>query len=164
MLTSNLMGAGAQLPTSVDSASILMSDHGLWYLQSICHNFGNTEIGNLSPPSQWIFACLVRTVSSCYESVSCQLQGFPVNALQFYISAGRLTDEINRSHESLRHRFRLSLSVGGSISMLGVLLFHGLLLGDLSTYYFENATKRGRLDIAFLWLDYGACLSLETST
>lgn len=34
MLTSNLMDAGAQLPTSVDSASILMSDHGLWYLQS----------------------------------------------------------------------------------------------------------------------------------
>ena len=106
----------------------------------------------------------MRTVSSCYESVSRQLQGFPVNALQFYISAGRLTDEINRSHESLRHRFLLSLSVGGFISMLEVLLFHGLLLGDLSTYYFENVTKRGRLTIAFLWLDYGACLSLETST
>lgn len=42
MLTSNLIGAGAQLPTSVDSASILMSDHGLWYLQSICHNFDIT--------------------------------------------------------------------------------------------------------------------------
>ena len=79
--------------------------------------------------------------------------GVPVNALQFYISAGRLTDEINRSHESLRHRFLLNLSVGGSISILEVLLFHGLLLGDPSTYYFEKATKRGRLDIAFLcWI------------
>lgn len=106
----------------------------------------------------------MRTVSSCYESVSRQLQGFPVNALQFYISARRFTDEINRSHGSLRHRFLLSLSVGESISMLEALLFHGLLLGDLSTYYFEKATKRGRLDTAFLWLDYGACLSLETST
>ena len=164
MLTSNLMGVGAQLPASIDFTSILMSDHGLWYLQSICPNFDITEIGNLSPPSQWIFACLVRTVSSCYESVSRQLQGFPVNALQFYISAERLTDEINESHESLRHRFLLSLSVGGSVSMLEALLFHGLLLGDLSTYYFEKATKRGRLDMAFLLLDYGACLSLETST
>lgn len=112
MLTSNLIGAGAQLPTSVDSASILMSDHGLRYLQSICHNFDITEIGNLSPPSQWIFACLVGTVSSCYESVSRQLQGFPVNASQFYISAERLTNKINRPHESLRRRFLLSLSVG----------------------------------------------------
>ena len=164
MLTSNLIGAGAQLPASIDFASILMSDHGLWYLQSICASFDVTEIGNLSPPSQWIFACLVRTVSSCHESVSRQLQGFPVNALQFYISAERLTHEINRSHESLRHRFLLSLSVGGSMSMLEALLFHGILLGDLSTYYFEKATKRGRFDLAFLFLNYGACLSLETST
>lgn len=163
-LSSNLVGAGAQLPASIDFASILMSDHGLWYLQNICPNFDITEIGNLSPPSQWIFACFVRTVSACYESVSRQLQGFPMYALQFYVSAERLTNEINSSHESLRHRFLLSLCVGGSTSMLDALLFHGLSLGDLSTYYFEKAIERGRLTMAHLLLKYGASLSLETST
>ena len=110
------------------------------------------------------YSCLVRTVRACYESVSRQLQGFPVNALQFHVSPLRLTDEINSSHESLRHRFLLSLSVGGSTSMLDALLFHGLSLGELSTYYFEQAYKRGRLNMAFLLLSYGASLSLETST
>ena len=163
MLSSSLIGAGVQLPASIDFASILMSDHGLWYLQNICPTFDITEIGDLSPPSQWIFACLVRTVSACYESVSRQLQGFPVNALQFYTSAERLTDMINSSHESLRHRFLLSLSVGGSTSMLDALLFHGLSLGELLTYYFEKAIKRGRLNMAYLFVAYGASLSLETS-
>lgn len=164
MLSSNLIDAGAQLPVSIDFASILMTNYGLWYLQSICPAFDITEIGNLSLPSQWIFACLVRTVAACYESVSRQLQGFPVNALQFYISAERLTHEINSSHESLRHRFLLSLSVGGSTSMLEALLFHGLSMGDLSTYYLQKATERGRMDVAYLLLNYGASLSLETST
>ena len=164
MLSSNLIGAGAQLPASIDFASILMSDHGLWYLQNVGPNFEITEVENLSPPSQWIYSCLVRTVPACYESVSHQLQGFPVNALQFHISPVRLTDEINSSHESLRHRFLLSLSVGGSTSMLDALLFHGVSLCELSTYYFEQAYKRGRLNMAFLLLSYGASLSLETST
>ena len=164
MLSSNLIGAGAQLPASIDFASILMSDHGLWYLQNIGPTFDITEVTDLSPPSQWIYSCLVRTVRACYESVSRQLQGFPVNALQFHISPVRLTDEINSSHETLRHRFLLSLSVGGSTSMLDALLFHGLSLGELSTYYFEQACKRGRLNMAFLLLSYGASLSLETST
>lgn len=163
-LSSNLVGAGAQLPASIDFASILMSDHGLWYLQNVCPTFDITEIGTLSPPSQWIFACLVRTMSACYESVSRQLQGFPMYALQFYVSAERLTNEINSSPESLRHRFLLSLSVGGSTSMLDALLFHGLSLGDLSTYYFEKAIERGRFTMAHLLLKYGASLSLETST
>lgn len=163
-LSSNLVGAGAQLPASIDFASILMSDHGLWYLQNVCPTFDITEIGNLSPPSQWIFACLVRTVSACYESVSRQLQGFPIYALQFYVSAERLTNEINSSDESLRHRFLLSLSVSGSASMLDALLFHGLSLADLLPYYFEKATERGRLTMAHLLLKYGASLSLETST
>ena len=164
MLTSNLIGAGAQLPASIDFASILMSDHGLWYLQNIGPTLDITEVADLSPPSQWIYSCLVRTVRACYESVSRQLQDFPVNALQFHISPVRLTDEINSSHESLRHRFLLSLSVGGSTSMLDDLLFHGLSLGELSTYYFEQACKRGRLNMALLLLSYGASLSLETST
>ena len=163
MLSSNLIDAGAQLPVSIDFASILMTDYGLWYLQSICPAFDVTEIGNLSLPSQWIFACLVRTVAACYRSVSRQLQGFPVHALQLYISAERLTNEINSSHKSLRHRFILSLSVGGSTSMLGALLFHGLSMGDLSTYYLQKATERGRMDVAYLLSNYGAHLSLETS-
>ena len=141
-----------------------MSDYGLWYLQSICHTLDIAEIGNLSFPSQWIFACLVRTVSACRESVTCQLQGYPLNSQHFYLSAERLTDEINSSHQSLRHRFLLSMSVGGSVSMLGPLLFHGLSLGELSTYYLEKATKRQRLNMACLLLYYGASLSLETST
>ena len=164
VLSSNLIGAGAQLPASIDFASILMSDHGLWYLQSICHTLDIAEIGNLPLPSQWIFACLVRTVSACRESVTCQLQGYPVNSQHFYLSAERLTDEINSSHQSLRHRFLLSMSVGGSVSMLGPLLFHGLSLGELSTYYLEKATKRERLNMACLFSNYGASLSLETST
>lgn len=163
-LSTNLVGAGAQFPASIDFASILMSDHGLWYLQNVCPTFDITEIENLSPPSQWIFACLVRTVSACYESVSRQLQGFPMYALQFYVSTERLTNEINSSHESLRHRFLLSLSVGGSTSMLDSLLLHGLSLGDLSTYYFEKAMERGRVNMANLLLKYGASLSPETST
>lgn len=166
MLSSNLIDAGAQLSPSIDFASILMSDHGLWYLQSICPTFDITEIEDLPPPSQWIFACLVRTVPACYESVSRQLQGFPVNALQFYTSAQRVIDEINSSQEFFRHRFLLSLSVGGSPSMLAPLLFHGLSMGDLSTYYLEKATKRGRgrMDMAHLLLSHGASLSLEIST
>lgn len=164
MLSSNLIGVGAQLPASIDFASILLSDHGLWYLQNVCSTFDITEIADSSQPNQWIFACLVRTVSACYESVSRQLQGFPVNALQFQISPDRLADEINDSHESLRHRFLLSLSVGGSTSMIDALLFHGLSLGELSTYYFEQACKRGRLNMDFLLLSYGASLSQETST
>ena len=164
MLSSNLISVGAQLPASIDFASILMSDHGLWYLQSVCPAFDITEIGTLSPPNQWIFACLVRTVSACYESVSRQLQGFPADALQFYISAERLADEINSSQESFRHRFLLSLSVGGSTSMLESLLFHGLSMGDFSTYYFEKAIERGRMNVAYLLLNYGASPSLETST
>ena len=164
MLSSNLIGAGAQLPASIDFASILMSDHGLWYLQNICPNFDITEIADSSQPNQWIYSCLVRTVPACYESVSRQLQGFPVNALQFPNSPDRLADEINSSHESLRHRFLLSLSVGGSTSMIDALLFHGLSLGELSTHYFEQAYKRRRLNMAFLLLSYEASLSLETLT
>ena len=164
MLSSNLIGAGAQLPAPIDFASILMSDYGLWYLQNIGPTFDITEVAGLSPPSQWIYSCLVRTVPACYESVSRQLQGFPVNALQFYISAERLTHEINDSHESVRHYFLLSVSVSGSTSMLEALLVHGLSLGDLSTYYFEQAYRRRRLNMAFLLLNYGASLSLETST
>ncbi len=164
MLSTKLINAGTELPASVDFASILMSDHGLWYLQNVCPTFDITEIQNLSPPSQWIFACLVRSVPACYESVSRQLQGFSANALQFYVNAERLTNEINDSQESLRHRFLLSLSVGGSTSMLGPLLFHGLSTGGLSTYYFEKALKRKRFNIAHLLLNYGASLSLETST
>ena len=163
MLSSNLIGAGAQLPASIDFASILMSDHGLWYLQNVCPTFDITEIAASSQSNQWIYSCLVRTVSACYESVSRQLQGFPVNALKFHISPDRLTDEINSSHKSLRHRFLLSVSVSGSTSMLEALLFHGLSLGDLSTYYFEQAYRRRRLNMAFLLLNYGASLSLETS-
>ena len=164
MLSSQLISAGTQLPASIDFTSILMSDHGLWYLQCICPTFDITEIGNLSPPSQWIFACLVRTVSACYESVSRQLQGFPANVLKSYINFKGLIDEINSSQESFRHRFLLSLSVGGSASMLEPLLFHGLSMGGLSTYYFVKAIKRGRLNTAHLLLNYGASLSLETST
>ena len=164
MLSSNLIGAGAQLPASIDFASILMSDHGLWYLQNVCPTFDITEIADSSQPNQWIYSCLLRTVPASYESVSRQLQGFPVNALQLHISPDRLTDEINSSHEYLRHRFLLSVSVGGSTSMLDALLFHGLSLGELSTYYFEQAYKRGRLSMAFLLFSYGASLSLETST
>ena len=164
MLSSNLIVAGAQLPASIDFASILMSDHGLWYLQNICPTFDITDIADLSQPNQWIYSCLVRTVSACYESVFRQLQGFPVNALQFYISQDRLADEINSSPESLRHRFLLSLSVGGSTSMIDALLFHGLSLGEMPTYYFEQAFKRGRLNMAILLFNYGASLSLETST
>ena len=163
MLSSDLIGAGAQLPASIDFASILMSDHGLWYLQNVCPTFDITEIANSSLPNQWIYSCLVRTVSACYESVSRQLQGFPVNALQYHISPDRLADEINSSPESLRHRFLLSLSVGGSTSMIDALLFHGLSLGELSTYYFEQAYKRRRLNMSILLLRYGASLSLETS-
>ena len=39
-------------------------------------------------------------------------------------------------------------------------------MGDLSTYYLEKATERGRMDVAFAYLlsNYGASLSLETST
>ena len=48
--------------------------------------------------------------------------------------------------------------------MLGPLLFHGLSIGGLSTYYFERAIKRKRFKIAHLLLNYGASLSLETST
>ena len=163
MLSSNLIGAGAQLPASIDFASILMSDHGLWYLQNVGPNFDITEVADLSPPSQWIYSCLVRTVPACYESVSRQIQGFPAHALQFYISAERLAHEINDSHESLRHRFLLSLSVGGSASMLEALLFHELSLGNLSTYYFEKSIERGCLNMTYLLLKYGASLSLESS-
>ena len=164
LLSSKLIDAGAQVPPCVDFVSILMLDHGHWYLQTVCPSFDITEIGDLSPPSQWIFACLVRTVSACYESVSRQLQGFPVSALQYHLSAERLTNEINVSQKSLRHRFILSLTVGGSTSMLEALLFHGLSMGDLSTYYLEKATERKRLDMAYLLFNYGASLSLETST
>lgn len=162
-LSSNLIYAGAQLPASIDFVSILMSDYGLWYLRSICASIDITEIGNLSPPNKWIFACLARTVSICYASVSRQLQGFPGNALQNFINVERLTDEINNSQEGFRHRFLLSLSVGGSTSMLEPLLFHGLSMGNLSTYYLEKAIKRGRLNNAYLLFNYGASLSLETS-
>ena len=102
-------------------------------------------------------------MSACYESVIRQLQGYPRNAIQSYISAERLTNKINDSHESLRHRFLLSLSVGGSASMLEPLLFHGLSMGDLSTYYCEKAAEHRRLDMTYLWCSYGAFLSQETS-
>lgn len=164
MLTSKLIDVGAHLPVSINFTSILMNDYGLWYLQSICPGFDITEIESLSPTSQWIFACLVRTVPACYESVSHQLQGYPVKALEFYISAERLATEINSSQEHFRHRFLLSLSVGGSASMLEALLFYGLSMGDLSTYYFEKAIGRGRTDVAYLLLKYSASSSLETST
>ena len=162
-LSSNLIGAGAHLPNLIDFASVLMRDHGLWYLQNVCPAFDITEIGDLSLPSQWIFACLVRTVSPCYQSVCRQLQGFPVSALHFYISTERLAQHINSSPESLRHRFLLSLSVGGSASMLEPLLFQGLSLGDLSTYYLKKAIERGRFDMACLLCNYGAFLSQENS-
>lgn len=162
-LTSNLIESGAQLPASLDFTSILMTDYGLWYLQSICPTLDITEVENLSLPSQWIFACLVRTVPACYESVSRQLQGFPANSLQRYTSTQRLAGEINSSQGYSRHRFLLSLILGGSMSMLESLLFHGLSMGDLSTYYLEIATRRGRMNIAQLLWRYGAFLSLETS-
>ena len=162
-LTSRLIDSGAQLPACIDFTSILMADHGLWYLQCICPTFDITEVDNLSLPSQWIFACLVGTVPACYESVSRQLQGFPVNTLQRYTRAERLTEKINSSPEHLRHRFLLSLSVGGCASILEALLFHGLSMGDLSTYYLEMATRRGRMNVAQLLWKHGASLSLETS-
>ena len=162
-LTSDLIDSGAQLPSSIDFTSILMTDYGLWYLQCICPTLDITEVEDLSLPSQWIFACLVRTVRACYESVSRQLQGFPVTALQSYTSTQRLAGEINGSQGYSRHRFLLSVILGGSTPMLEPLLFHGLSMGDLSTYYLEMATRRGRMTVAQLLWKYGASLSLETS-
>ena len=162
-LTSNLIDSGAQLPASLDFTSILMTDYGLWYLQCICPTLDLMEVENLSLSSQWIFACLVRTVRACYESVSRQLQGFPVHTLQRYTSTQRIVGEINSSQEHLRHRFLLSLSVGGCASILENLLFHGLSIGDFSTYYLDLAAKRGRVDVARVLLNHGACLSLESS-
>ena len=159
----SLIDAGAHLPAFFDFASILMSDHGLRYLQSICPSFDITEIEELSPPGQWISACLVRTMSACYEIVIRRSQGYPRNAIQSYISTERLTNKIKDSHGSLRRCFLLSLSVGGSASMLEPLLFHGLSIGDLSTYFCEKAAEHGRLDMAYLWCSYGAFLSQETS-
>ena len=163
-LTSDLIYVGAQLPTAIDFTSILLTDYGLWYLQSICPTLDITEIGNLQLPSQWIFACLVRTVPACFESVSRQLQGFPMSALQYYTSAEHLTGEINRSQEYARHRFLFSLVIGGCASMLEDLLSHGLSMGDLSTYYLEMATRRGRMNVAQLLCKYGASLSPEASS
>ena len=162
-LTSDLINSGAHLPASIDFTSILMTDHGLWYLQCICPTLDITEVDNLSLPSQWIFACLVRTVRACYESVSRQLQGFPVNKLQRYTSTQHLAGEINSSQGYFCHRFLLSLILGGSMSMLEPLLFNGLSMGDLSAYYLELATRRGRMNIAQLLWRYGASLSPETS-
>ena len=71
---------------------------------------------------------------------------FLINVLKSYINSERLVDVINSSQELLRHRFLLSLSVDGSASMLGPLLFHGL-------------SMKGHL-----LLNYRASLSLETST
>ena len=161
--TSDLINSGAHLPASIDFASILTTDHGLWYLQCICPTLDITEVENLSLPSQWIFACLVRTVPACYESVSRQLQGFPVNTLQRYTSTQRLAGEINSSQGYPRHRFLLSLSVGGCASILEDLLFHGLSIGDFPTQYLEMAAIRGRVDVARVLLNHGACLSLESS-
>ena len=162
-LTSNLIDSGAQLPASLDFTFILMTDYGLWYLQCICPTLDITEVENLSLPSQWIFACLVRTVRPCYESVSRQLQGFPVNKFQRYTSTQHLAGEINSSQGDFRHRLLLSLIIGGSMPMLEPLLFHGLSMGDLSTYYLEIALRRGRTNIAQLLWTYGASLSLATS-
>ena len=164
-LTSDLIDdSGAQLPSSIDFTSILMTDYGLWYLQCICPTLDITEVENLSLPSQWIFACLVGTVPACYESVSRQLQGFPVNTLRRYTRAERLTERINSSPEHLRHRFLLSLSVGGCASILEGLLFYGLSIGDFPTHYLEMAAIRGHSDFIQLLLKHGAFLSPETST
>ena len=163
-LTSDLINSGAHLPASIDFTSILMTDHGLWYLQCICPTLDVTEVENLSLPSQWIFACLVRTVRACYESVSRQLQGFPVKKLQRYTSTQRLVGEINSSQAYLRHRFLLSISVGGCAFILEDLLFHGLSIGDFPTQYLEMAAVRGRVDVARVLLNHGAWLSLESST
>ena len=162
-LTSSLIDSGAQLPASLDFTSILMTDYGLWYLQCICSTLDITEVEDLSLPSQWVFACLVRTVRGCYESVSRQLQGFPVNKLQRYTSTQHLVGEMNSSQGYFRHRFLLSLILGGSMSMLEPLLFHGLSMGDISTYYLEIATRRGRMNVAQLLWRYGASLSPEIS-
>ena len=86
-----------------------------------------------------------------------------MNALRFYTSAERLTNEINSSHESLRHRFLLSMSVGGSTSMVEALTENGLSMGDLSIYYYEKALERGRLKMAYLLLSNRGFSSLETS-
>ena len=162
-LTSSLIDSGAHLPAAIDFTSILMTDFGLWYLQCICPMLDITEIEDLSLPSQWIFACLVRTVPACYESVSRQLQGFPEGALQYYTSTQRLSDEINDSQEYCRHRFLLSLIVGGCASILENLLFHGLSIGDFWTCYLESAAKRECVDVARVLLNHSACLSLESS-
>ena len=163
-LTSDLIYAGAQLPTAIDFTSILLTDYGLWYLECICPTLDITEIEKISLPSQWIFACLVITVPACFESVSRQLQGYPISAVQYYTSAERLTVEINRSPEYARHRFLFSLIIGGCTSMLEALLFHGLLMGDFLDYYIGIATRRGRMEIVQLLLKRGTSSSPETST
>ena len=147
----------------MDFTSILLTDYGLWYLESICPTLNIMEIENLSLPSQWIFACLVITVPACFASVSRQLLGFPMSALQYYTSAERLTNEINRSPEYTRHRFLFSLIVGGCTSMLEALLFHELSMGDFPVYYMGMATTRGRMDVFRLMLKCCASSSLETS-
>ena len=160
-ISNGLLAAGAVPPASLDLASVLMGDHGLWYLESVCANFDILDIEEFPPPSRWIVICLFRTVRCCYDGMIRQLEGFPVQKLEYYTNLERLTNEINKSPDSFRLYFLLSLSIGGTVQMMEPLIMGGLDISNDATYLLERALQRQNLGTATLLLNHGASLPLD---
>lgn len=73
----------------------------------------------------------------CLSEIPASTRNFPKQRLQHYISIETQVREVNSAEQSLRHRFLLSLSTGGTLAMLEPLLISGVDLGRRATYYFE---------------------------
>jgi len=155
------LAAGASLPKHIDMATILMGPIGYAYIVEICSVFDITLLDDFRRWDQWLLASIIRTVPAVYRNFQRQAEAFPGDMLQHYVSLESQVGEINSAEESLRHRFLLSLSSGGTTAMLEPLLASGLHLGRRATYYFEWASIKRNIDVALCLLDYGAEPSLE---
>ena len=162
-LSTGLFAAGAELPSSTDLVSVLMGDHGLWYLERVCAHFDISTIESLSPPSQWMMCCFFRTVRSCYDSIMRQIQGFPGQTQEYYSSPERLVHEINASPRALRLYFLLGMSVGGTVEMLQPLILNGIELEDDAVYLFHQALARTNVEMSFLLAKHVTALSPKTA-
>jgi hypothetical protein len=155
------LAAGANIPQYIDMATVLVGPIGYDYIVEICSGFDVTLLDDFRRSDLWILASIIRTVPSVYRNFQRQLETFPGQRLQHYISIESQVREINSAEESLRHRFLLSLSTGGTTAMFEPLLASGVDLGRRATYYFEWAAIKRNIDVALCLLDYGAKPSLE---
>ncbi|KAL6719951.1 hypothetical protein ACLMJK_001872 [Lecanora helva] len=161
----SLLLAGVDLPHSVDLELILNSPEGLKFLQGICCAFDISHIEDLSTQDLWVLACVTRTMPGCNARFLRELKRISLHAQRRLLQSFDLDQqvkEINTSPEEHRRRFILSLSVGGSRSMLGSLLAAGLDLGRLKNHYFMCAIMKGNVGTANALLDHGADIDLES--